>query len=55
MFNNAIQKHLEGLVGTICGLAILCVIATFLGISVINSIHNTILLFGHIARFEIDR
>ena len=55
MSDVAIQKHLEGLIGTICGLAILCVIATLLGVSVINSIHNTILLFGHIARFEIDR
>jgi len=55
MLNNAVQKHLQGLIGTICGLVILCVIATLLGLSVINSIHNTILLFGHIARFEIDR
>jgi hypothetical protein len=44
-----------GLIGTIVGLFVMFVVAIVVGVSVVNSIQNTIMLFGHIGRYEIDR
>ena len=55
IFDDSDQKKLLGLIGTICSLVFMLFVAIGVVISVINSINHTIMLFGHIARYEIDR